>query len=229
MVLKMQEDITKRTLYEDVADSLEQSILLYSGESVKLPTEFELAEQFGVSRTVIREALKILSERGLVKTKVGDGAYTTRLNNKYMEKVLLRVIKSNNLSDKEITEVRLILECAAARLAKENSNEEFIEKLEKKLEEMVAVKDNLQMRAQVDVDFHLLIAQQSGNMLLRLFIQSINDVLQNYIQKRLELRPQGNQEGILSHSKLVELLKNGTPEEVESLMRKHLMDSYTQI
>ena len=221
--------LNKSTLYEVIADSLEQSILKYNGDSVKLPTEYEMAEQFGVSRTVIREALKILRERGLVKTKVGDGAYTTKPDNKYMEKALLRLIRSNNYTDENITDVRLILECEAAKLAFMNRNEAFVRKLEENLEEMIHMKNSRLERVRLDITFHQIIAEQSGNALLSLFIQSINDVLFDYILRRIDSRPEGNLDGIVWHEKIIGGFKEGNPESVSAMIYQHLMDSFKQI
>ncbi len=221
--------ISKGTLYEEIADSLERSILKYNGDSIKLPTEFEMADQFGVSRTVIREALKILRERGLVKTKVGDGAYTTRPSNKYMERALLRLIKSNNYSDENITDVRIILECEAAKLACQNRDAAFIQKLKDNLSEMIQMKDSRLERVRLDLAFHLIIAEQSGNALLSLFIQSINDILFDYILRRIDMRPEGNLDGINWHERIIGGFEEGNPSEVSSMVHQHLLDSFRQI
>ena len=65
----------KINLYEQIADALEADIIARRYEDGRLPSEFHLAEQFNVSRTIIREAMKLLRERDLIDSKVGSGAY----------------------------------------------------------------------------------------------------------------------------------------------------------
>ncbi len=222
--------ISKTTLYEEVADSLERSILKYNGDSVKLPTEFELADQFDVSRTVIRESLKILRERGLIVSKVGEGAYTTRPSSDYLHKVLVRLIKSNNLPDKDVTEVRIGLECAAIRLACFYTDDDFIKRLKKNYEMMELNKDNLNDRVRLDIEFHMMIADQSHNELLKLFVHSINEILFEYIKKRLQTRPEGNLDGLQWHKRLIDALETKIDvDEIEGMMRQHLTNSFYQI
>ena len=72
--------LTRTNLYEQVADHLEEMILSDDDlkEEDKLPSETALAEQFGVSRNVIRESLKLLKERGLIDSRNGTGSYITK-------------------------------------------------------------------------------------------------------------------------------------------------------
>lgn len=219
----------RKNLYEQIADSLETSILECQEESVKLPTENELAIKFGVSRAVIRESLNILRERGLIVTKVGEGTYTEKPNKEFLYKVFERLIKVNNVSDSDVNAIRLILECGGARLAAERLTPEFISSLEDNLERMKNASDNLEERVNIDIEFHDLIAKQSGNDLLVIFIESINGLVLDYITRRLRQRPDGHSDGIMWHSKLIDLFKNGNPSEVESGMRQHLLDSFHQI
>ena len=219
----------RKNLYEQIADSLETSILECQEESVKLPTENELAIKFGVSRAVIRESLNILRERGLIVTKVGEGTYTEKPNKEFLYKVFERLIKVNNVSDSDVNAIRLILECGGARLAAERLTPELISSLEDNLERMKNASDNLEERVNIDIEFHDLIAKQSGNDLLVIFIESINGLVLDYITRRLRQRPDGHSDGIMWHSKLIDLFKNGNPSEVESGMRQHLLDSFHQI
>ena len=77
--------LNRVNLYERVADHLEQMILNSDdsqwGEGEQLPPEQELADEFGGSRNVVREAIKLLKERGLADPKNGVGVYITRPTN----------------------------------------------------------------------------------------------------------------------------------------------------
>ena len=74
-------EVKRTNLYEQVADELERAILetgLVSAGDDKLPSEQALGVKFGVSRTVIREALKLAKERGLIEQRTGEGSYITK-------------------------------------------------------------------------------------------------------------------------------------------------------
>ena len=68
----------KTICHEQVADLLEQQILNNYEDGARLPSEQHLAEEYSVSRTIIRESLKLLKERGLIDSKTGSGSYVTR-------------------------------------------------------------------------------------------------------------------------------------------------------
>ena len=74
MGMPMENSLQKAHLYEQVADLLERQIIAQYKDGKKLPSEQHLAEQYQVSRTIIREALKLLKERGLIDSKTGSGA-----------------------------------------------------------------------------------------------------------------------------------------------------------
>lgn len=230
MTINSSLDKSKRNLGEDIADALEDAIINdKEGKLVRLPTEADLCQEFNVSRTAIREAMRILRERGLIKTRVGDGAYVTKPDSYDMQRMLFRMIKLNSMTDADVTRVRLLLECEAARLAAENKDEAFIERLEANVDKMRTVMGSLSERVNVDIEFHLLIAQQSKNPLLYVFISSINEILKEYIETRIATRPEGNMDGILWHTRIIEAFRLGTPEDVEKSVRQHLLNSFNQI
>ena len=116
-VLDLSEILNKKPLYEQIADSIEEAII-YKGEAAsKLPSEMALSAQFGVSRTIIREALKLLQARGLVEIRVGGGAFITKPESEDVSELLLRIVQMDRIEDKDVYEIRIILEVAAIREA----------------------------------------------------------------------------------------------------------------
>ena len=217
------------TLYEIIADSLEEMILTDKVDSQCLPTEHELAAKFGVSRTVVREALKLLRERGLVKMRAGDGAYTTRPRSSTMSPAMNRLIRFNDLTDWDVVQIRIILECAACELAFEHVGENELQELTVILNDMIQFKSNLDIRVKKDCEFHYAIARFSQNALLAFFVQSINDILYDFMRKRIEYRPTGNDEGIVWHTRLIECFRTADANAVSNLMREHILSSYHQM
>lgn len=90
---KINYSVQRVNLYESIADNLEQMILNDSSQiGQRLPSEQTLAENFGVSRNVVRESLKILKERHLVSLRTGEGAYIEKPDNRSLTELLNRII-----------------------------------------------------------------------------------------------------------------------------------------
>jgi DNA-binding FadR family transcriptional regulator len=111
-------DLKKVNLSETLADKLEEIILSdikLFGQ--KLPSEQELAKKFGISRNIVREALKLLKERGLVTSRTGDGSYFSKPEPQTLTNLISRMLVMNNIDADNSYEVRMMLECNACRLA----------------------------------------------------------------------------------------------------------------
>ncbi|MDR0877230.1 MAG: FadR family transcriptional regulator [Treponema sp.] len=219
-------DIKYRNLYEQVADSLEEMIFEGGSDKMLLPTEFELAEKYEVSRSVIREALKILNERGLVSMRAGDGSYVNIPQSAVIGRVLGRVTRFNRISDDKITKVRLLLEVEAAFTAATNATDEEIAELEDINRQMELFKSDLEKRIYKDCEFHNAIARISRNELLAFMVESLTELLRDYIRERLVLNPAGNEDGIQFHWELIKAIKSHNPNKAKKVMHDHIERSY---
>ncbi|WP_320129426.1 GntR family transcriptional regulator, partial [uncultured Sphaerochaeta sp.] len=114
--------LSRVNLSQQVADHLEEVILASSSARVseKLPSEMKLAKQYNVSRPIVREALKLLQERGLVSLKNGSGAYLTKPETNTVMTAVNRIMQVDNISPNDLTEVRAILEIFSVELAAKN-------------------------------------------------------------------------------------------------------------
>jgi DNA-binding FadR family transcriptional regulator len=214
--------LTKKNLYEQIADALEQAILdPQSSMEGRLPSEQALAERFGVSRTITREALKLLKERGLVMMKNGDGSYTSKPVAGTISDVLVRMIRLDNITDGEVYDMRVTLETAACRGAAVHATGKELDGIERLLNEMEKNKGDLETRIQLDCDFHIAIAKLSRNALLRIFVESMTDVLRKFISKGIQI-PGENEDLIRRHREVLEALRTGRPEAADEAMRTHL-------
>jgi len=106
-------------LYEQIVQQIEDSILKGDlSEGSQLPAERDLAKQFGVSRTAVREAIKALQEKGLVDAFPGRGTFVTKGTSNSMRRYLDRLIKSGEPDGwAHVVEMREILEPEIAALA----------------------------------------------------------------------------------------------------------------
>jgi GntR family transcriptional repressor for pyruvate dehydrogenase complex len=221
--------INYQTLYEQIADSIEKEILDNGIVSQRLPPEVDLVEKYRVSRSVIREALKALKERGLVSMRAGDGSYITMPDAKTISGVMGRIMRFKGIPDVKINEVRTILEAKSVYDAAIYATEADIARLEEIIGQMESCKNDIVERARKDCEFHFVIASLSRNELLAFMVESLLELLGKYIEIRLQTHPEGNESGIQSHRNIVEAIKAHDSILAEKYMRRHLEDSFRQV
>jgi GntR family transcriptional repressor for pyruvate dehydrogenase complex len=222
-------DIHHQNLYEQIADSLEKMILTDGTDFKRLPSEYDLVEKYKVSRSVIREALKVLKERGLVSMRVGDGSYVTIPKSETISRAVGRVTRFNGISDEKITEVRSILESSSAAGAALYASAEDIAELEGIVEQMESYKGDVENRVERDCAFHLAVARISRNELLAFMVESIMELLKDYIKERLEHYPGGHEGGILWHRKIIKAIKTNNSRLARKYMQQHIAASFHQL
>jgi DNA-binding FadR family transcriptional regulator len=165
-----------RKLYEHVEEAIGLQIIKgkYKPNDT-LPNEETLCEEFGVSRGVIREAVKVLQKKGLVRPrpKIGTQIQPKSRWNLYDADVLIWKLKAGQQLRflKKVTEVRSIIESEAARLSAERASAEEIDNIQKLCERLDkiladAVHFNYEAYLEIDMAFHTAILEASHNELL---------------------------------------------------------------
>ncbi len=146
----------------------------------QLPSEQALATTFGVSRNVVREAIAILRSEGHVWSKQGRGAFVADVTN-----VLVLTIKRDALpasaSFRGLFEIRGILEGEAAALAAERRSENDLAEMETALETMMGVPYGCVQWLKADLQFHIAIAQATGNPYMIEFLKFVSEPFQESI------------------------------------------------
>jgi GntR family transcriptional repressor for pyruvate dehydrogenase complex len=219
---KIDYKVIKINLYEQIADTLEQAIMRSEMKVEKLPSEQELSKRFSVSRTVIREALKVLKERGLIQSRNGEGSYISKPNTDTISNAINRIIQLDNISNDNLHGIRLILETAGARLAAQYARPEDIEDMKSILKGMADGSLPPDKRILLDTKFHIVIAQASGNELLRMFVEVMTILLKDYMAKGM-FGIAGIKNTLAQHRKIVEALEKGDPDLAEKTIRDHLV------
>jgi len=172
-----------RPAYQQVADQLRELILsgsLSSGD--RLPPEADLAANFGVSRSTVREALRVLASRDLIQTTRGTtgGTFVSSVRHDqvsdYLETSIGLMSGSDSVSVAEMLEARELLEVPSARLAAERRDEEHLASLREALERDSTTRRGRQFRE--DRNFHALIVVAGGNRLLSTMTEPLFRVLQ---------------------------------------------------
>jgi GntR family transcriptional repressor for pyruvate dehydrogenase complex len=191
----------------------------------KLPTEREMCESFGVSRTALREALRRLSARGLISIQKGSGMYVSEINiQDAIENLNLYYdLKFDENLLEQIIEVRSIFEPEIARLAARNRTRDDLEELEKNLKEFeLCDPDNTQREADLDNFFHLAITKAARNPIVQITMEPIYSLLprmRNYIYGNIE----GEKANTLSfHRDLLDALHAQDGDRAMKTMKEHL-------
>ncbi|WP_061295056.1 FadR/GntR family transcriptional regulator [Herbidospora cretacea] len=179
----------------------------------RLPSEAELASSFGVSRSVIREALHSLNALGLTKSYAGKGTFVaaTRVQSHLL---------SGQYLPSQLNEVRHYLEVPAARLAAERRSQEDLDGLA----ELVAafeVNDDPAERNKIDALFHIAIAQATGNPLFSRLVEDLRAVLQDQALA-VSASPGRAAQARAEHRAIFEAIKEGDAEMAALAMRRHL-------
>ncbi len=227
-------DPNPKSVYRRVVDEIKRSI--YEGRMVpgdRLPAERVLANILGVSRTSVREALKMLASEGLVNIRHGQGAFISEQNPDEYLKQFTAQLTANRTTVEHLFEIRKILEPQAVRWVAERGAEGDINKLV----EMVTVtkrqlgrlrSGRLSLLADHDSDFHYCLAQASGNSVLVRLVLSMLDLLADSRSRSLSIPGRGER-SVRDHYKIAEALQRREPEEAAAAMQSHLEDVEQQI
>ncbi len=210
-------------LYEQIVQQIEDSVLkgtLKPGD--QLPAERELAQQLGVSRTAVREAVKALREKGLVEAYSGRGTFITDGTSHAARQSFDLMVKiGQQESSTHLADLRLLLEPGIAAMAAESAQEEDLAALR----DAVAVMDrSLKDPAayiEADLDFHLALAEAVGNPLILSLIDSIVGLLREQRIKIFNVEG-GPQRGQVFHKRILEAMEQRNPARARSAMSEHL-------
>jgi GntR family transcriptional regulator, transcriptional repressor for pyruvate dehydrogenase complex len=210
-------------LYEQIVEQIEQSVQkgdLKPGD--QLPAERELAGQFGVSRTAVREAVKALREKGLVEAYPGKGTFITNGSSNPMRQSLDRMMRSAQVdATSSLVEVREILEPEIAALAAVRATEENLNSLREAVAVMDAAKRDPDAYIEADLDFHLELAEAAANPLILSLIDSIIGVLREQRMRIFEVDG-GPDRGQYHHKKILEAMEHQDAPGAREAMRAHL-------
>ena len=149
------------------------------GIGQKLPSERELQAHLGISRVVVREALKSLEQSGFIETKHGSagGAFVTYKIYKPFFNSLKDLFIEGKLTLNHFFEVRKAVECLSIEMAVQHAKDEDIKKLQNNNKVLLSEIGNERKFVKTHMDFHVMIAKLSGNPLIEMIIQSSGKLL----------------------------------------------------
>lgn len=193
----------------------------------RLPSEKALAEEFRVSRGVVREALKGLESAGLVQIRRGasGGAFVRRVSLQQLNEALYTLLRLEGFQASSLHEARLLLEPGIAALATERMTPLGLSELER-----TAARAEAALREgrpiYTAIDLHNQLARLTGNPILELLVGFLTDLLET--SRLLHLSPidtsrQAGEEIVRQHRAILAAIARHDPARAEALMREHLL------
>ena len=190
----------------------------------KLPSELELAVELQVSRTTLREALRILTTRGLVEVRRGVGTFVTQSKSIHADYDLLK-IQNTNVTAKELYEMRLMFEPQAAYYACKRASDEELETIFRYGEldeEMILRRDPLW--ADSEQKFHNSIASATHNQFITALLPIFNRAIHQGVILANE-SPEVSEMTLHDHRVLMEYLRERNPEGAKTAMYLHIINT----
>jgi GntR family transcriptional repressor for pyruvate dehydrogenase complex len=219
----MLKPVSRVTLGEQVAAQLSDQIAegrWKPGE--KLPSEAELCFALNIGRSTLREALKALAFVGMVQMRPGEGTYVIEGSGLLIERIMARGLLKTDKELQDVGEARLLIEGETAALAAERAEASDLEQLDSLMAEMQKSLSGIGRDfVDLDVDFHLAIAQCAKNQMLLELLTPIRGVLKEWISKSQEL-PGIKENAFGQHAKILAAVRNREPEKAKHAMRTHL-------
>jgi len=213
----------KERLYQEIVDQIQQQILageLQPGDQI--PAERDLADRFGVSRTAVREAIKSLTEKGLIEVFVGRGTFVTNLSPDRVVESMTLLLRNERDNVECLEEARELLEVQAARLAASRRSDEHIARLRAISSEMEEERSLSPRLVDTDTEFHVEVARATGNPVLTLMSQTLVALLRSE-----RMADRDDLDGCLSaafasHREIVDAIAEGDGDRAAQAMTEHL-------
>lgn len=210
-------------LYNEISNKIEQRIINTSiVEGEKLPSERVFAEEYGVSRNVVREAIRQLCEKDLVEIKPGKGAYVKTPSEEKVLEVLKRVLVNNKSTLYEILEVREQIELAIIKKAAERIKQDNINYLKKIYDEMEKNDKNISKYVDLDFNFHIGLAKSTNNTMFLVLVNTFYKIVDRILFSTTKLKPQVIKIAQEHHKEIINALMAHDSDMASVVMQKHM-------
>jgi GntR family transcriptional regulator, transcriptional repressor for pyruvate dehydrogenase complex len=190
----------------------------------RLPTERELAEQLGVGRTSVREGLRFLEKLGVLEIRQGMGTVVRSLSLGEVFEHLVPVQTIIELPDRDVRDimhVRRVLEAESAQLAAQHATDRQLGRLEELLHGMAASLEKPRDYLEMDLEFHVVVAEAASNPVLAQLVNLIRDIYTRYFE--IVLRdPEMNKTSLGFHRRLYAALRDHDADAARQHILAHL-------
>ncbi|NJC66035.1 FadR family transcriptional regulator [Planosporangium flavigriseum] len=218
--------------YERIVQQIEDAILrgdLRPGQ--RLPSERDLVQQFSVSRSSVREALRVLQSNGMVRSRAGDpaGPEVLPFSPATLQKSMTTLARVSELSLAELIQFRMLLDSSANLLAARLRTEEQLAEMDAAMAVMRAATDDYEEFSRADVAFHDAVARASGNRLVQVCNQVVRSVVLTLIEDKIARaadRTAQMAESIAHHAEVLDAVRISDGPAAARLARQTLYDYY---
>jgi GntR family transcriptional regulator, transcriptional repressor for pyruvate dehydrogenase complex len=192
-------------------------------EGTKLPTEAQMIQTFGVGRSTVREALRLLETRGLITVRTGanGGPAVRRPRPSDLSQELSLLLHFEGTPLRDVLLTRQAIEPVVTRLAAGNVTPDFIQELELTVSKMKAGAGAQEVFTATNRDFHGAIARTSGNVILSIFSESLKWIADG-VMAGVRYSARRHLDVAAAHEEIIEALRAGDGDSAESAMREHL-------
>ncbi len=194
----------------------------------RLPSERALAQQFGISRPALREAVRALVAMGVLTSRPGSGTYVTDLSADVLAGPLAFVLEANRSALVDLFQVRFLLETGAVESAARNVTEDDVTALQEALEVMRDALGTVERFVDADISFHRVVHRAAGNVLLLELMSNIAA-----LDRRLRLLTSHDRAvrkaTLAEHAKILAALEARSPVKAVEAMREHLTSCWIDL
>jgi len=220
--------VESRRLYQQIADQIRDLIDRGGFEAgMRLPPERDLAQQLGVSRPSLREALIALDIEGRVEVRSGSGVFVSAVAPDHAP----RSTEAWGESPSQLMEARSVIEGEVVILACARSTEVRLTRLRELVESMEAEIERRRARVDLDRQFHLTLAEMAGNSILTRLVGELFDERHSPISSKISSRFESKrtwQEALKEHEAILKAVEARDPIAAQAAMRAHLQASATR-
>ena len=217
--------VESRRLYQQIADQIRELIDQGGFEAgTRLPPERDLAQQLGVSRPSLREALIALDVEGRVEVRSGSGVYVSDAKSGLVPTRTAAMGESPS----QLMEARSVIEGEVVVLACARVTPELLARLRDLLKGMEAAIDRRRARVDLDRQFHLTLAEMSGNAILQRLIEELFDERHSPISAKISSRFESTRTwktALAEHEAILKAVEARDPIAAQAAMRAHLKAS----
>jgi len=221
--------VKQKRIFHEVADQIEEAVvsgLLKPGE--KLPAERELVGRFDISRRTLREALRIVEQKGLIEIKIGSrgGAFVKDLTTAPISESLALLIRSKKISLRELAEFRVDIESLVAGKAARQATRKDIDSLKDLLVEgetiLASKRFNWKAFMEIDQRLHRALARIAQNSIYEFILKTIHENINRYYESYLPKDKETWKQSFLEMRPLVKAVEDGDAKKAFILAQEHI-------
>lgn len=214
-------------VFQDVVEQIQDAIVNGKLEpGTRLPPERELKDMFNTSRGTLREALRVLEQKGLIQIKLGvaGGAIVKQIDSEPIAESLALLIRSGDISLDHLAEFRIKIEGSIAELAAQRATPKDIKEMELLYDEAKQNCDNKNWEGFLKADkaLHTYMGTMSGNGIFQFVQKSIHDNIHNYYEDYLPMNQERTLENLNDIKKIIDAMRVKDEKTASALIQDHV-------